>query len=790
MKQITTIFLMVMVLPLFSIAQNKITGTVQDSQSGEKLVGAHVRLFKSYSASVTNTKGEFNLTNVNSGEHTVIVSFLGYETLEQKITLENGNRFTFNLEPSALMQEEIIIKSTRMGENSPGTFLDINKEQIEETNIGKDMPYIMSLSPSVVVSSDAGAGVGYTSMRIRGTDITRINVTINGIPYNDPESNGVFFVNLPDFASSVDNIQIQRGVGTSTNGAAAFGASINIQTQTLNAEAYSEVSSSYGSFNTFKNNVRMGTGLIDGKWAFDARLSKITSDGFVDRASSDLKSFFVSGSYFGEHSILKLNIFSGKERTYQAWYGIPKDSLSTNRTYNPYTYKNEVDDYQQDHYQLLYSNQLSKNLNFNAALHYTHGEGFYEQYKEGRDFEDYGLTPAIINNDTVFSTNLIQRKWLKNDFYGTTYSLNYKNDKINAIIGGAYNHYDGDHYGNIIWAQCAPQIKKDHQWYFNNGLKKDFNIYGKINYQLNSIFNLYGDVQYRNINYDIEGTHDDLNDLTISESFNFFNPKTGIFAKFNDHNKAYISFAISNREPSRSNFRDADEGNSPVSEKLFDYEAGYTFQTQKAQFSVNVYYMKYNDQLVLTGKINNVGSAIMSNVDDSYRTGIEISGGTRILDNLTWDANISLSRNKINNFVEYVDNWSAPYEQISKDLGTTDISFSPNTVAGSQIKYEPIKNLNISFLSKYVSDQHIDNTSNKERKLDAYFVNDLRFNYTFKFGWFKAVDVNISINNLFNQEYETNAWVYRYYYNGVEGSMDGYFPQAGTNFMAGIKFKF
>jgi len=687
------------------------------------------------------------------------------------------------------MEEEVIIKSTRAAKNSPATLSNIDKKQISINNSGKDMPYIMSLSPSVVVTSDAGAGVGYTSMRIRGTDLTRINVTVNGIPYNDPESSGVFWVNLPDFASSVDNIQIQRGVGTSSNGAAAFGASINIQTQTLNPEAYSEVSSSYGSFNTFKNNVKMGTGLINGKFAFDARLSKITSDGYIDRASSDLKSFFVSGSYFGEHSILKINIFSGKEKTYQSWGGVPKDSLSTNRTFNPYTYDNETDNYQQDHYQIIYSNQISKNLNFNAALHYTHGEGYYEQYKEDKDFEDYAIAPAIIMNDTIFSTDLIQQKWLKNDFYGTTYSIDYNNEKINVILGGAYNEYDGDHYGNIIWAQYAPHINKDHQWYFNNGLKKDFNIYGKVNYQLNNIYSFYGDVQYRNINYDINGTHDDLNNLLISKSFNFINPKTGLFAKFNDHHKAYISFAVSNREPSRSNFRDADTDNTPTTETLFDYETGYTYQTQNAQLSANIYYMKYDDQLVLTGKINNVGSPIMTNVKDSYRVGIELSGGVRILNNLSWDANITYSQNKIIDFTEYVDDWNTG-RQVSNYLGKTDISFSPNIISGSQIKYEPIKNLNIALISKYVSDQYIDNTSNDKNKLDAYFTNDIHINYSLKYGWFKSIVLNLAINNIFSEEYETNAWIYQYYYNNERGNMNGYFPQAGINLMTGITLKF
>ncbi|MCK4289323.1 MAG: TonB-dependent receptor, partial [Bacteroidales bacterium] len=595
---------------------------------------------------------------------------------------------------------------------------------------------------------------------------------------------------MPDFASSVDNLQIQRGVGTSTNGAAAFGASINIQTLKLNPEPYAEINSSAGSFNTFKNNLTFGTGLIKGKFSFDGRVSKITSDGYIDRAFSDLKSFFVSGAYYGEKSILKLNIFSGKEKTYQAWMGVPKDSLKTNRTYNPYTYDNETDNYQQDHYQLIYSKEINKNLLLNTALHYTHGKGYYEQYKKNRKFKDYLLDTLFIGGDTISRTNLVQQKWLDNDFYGFTYSLNYKKKNTDLILGGAWNKYNGKHFGKVIWAQFASNGSINHQWYDNTGVKTDFNIFGKINYNLNDKINLYGDVQYRRIYYSIDGDHDDLRDITQEHKFNFLNPKAGLYFDINENHSTYFSFAVSNREPSRSDYRDSDEDHIPTGETLYDYEIGYNFKSLNFAVDANMYYMNYKDQLILTSEINKVGDPIMTNVPKSYRAGIELAVGTKILQNLKWDINATFSRNKIKDFTAYIDNWSPPYKQITEDSGETYLSFSPDIIAGSIISYKPINNLNISFISKYVSRQYIDNTSNKYRSLDPYFVNNLIINYSFKTRFIKEIGFQLMINNIFNEKYETNAWVYRYYYEDKEYMMDGYFPQAGINFLAGINLRF
>lgn len=788
----SNVFILAMLLacmPFAVFSQFSVSGSVTDKNSGKKLSDAHIILKDNFKSTITDANGNYSVNNLKKGKYTFRVSYLGYKTIERIVTVEKNEEINFSMENSPVMEDEVIIRAIKANEKSPTTFKNIFKKDIKKINLGQDLPALLETTPSIVTTSDAGAGIGYTALRIRGTDMTRINFTINGVPLNDPESQGTFLVDMPDLASSINNIQIQRGVGTSTNGAAAFGASINIQTLKLQPKPYAEINSSAGSFNTFKNNVSFGTGLINGKWCFDGRLSKISSDGYVDRAFSDLKSFYTSASYYGKKSIVKLIISSGKEKTYQAWNGIPKDSLKTNRTYNPYTYDNETDNYIQTHYQLHYSKEINENLNFNTALFLIQGKGYYEQYKENRKFSDYLLNNVIIGSDTILRTDLIQQKWLDNDFYGLTYSLNYHKNNVQTYIGGAWNKYDGDHFGRIIWAQYASNGAKDYQWYFNNGKKRDFNIFGKINYSLTDRLNLYGDIQYRKVNYSIDGNHDDLRNLTQEHNFNFLNPKAGIFYKINDNQDAYFSFAISNREPNRSNYCDADNGNIPESEKLLDYELGYSLKTNNFKIDANFYYMNYKNQLVLTGKINNVGAAIMTNVPKSYRMGLELSSELIFNKNLKWDINASFSKNKIKNFTEYVDNWSYPYTQIVKNLGTTDLSFSPDIIAGSIISYSAKKNLEFKFISKYVGRQFIDNTSCKDRSLDPYFVNNINFVYRFYPEFIKEIDFNVVINNLFSEEYETNAWVYRYYYENKHYVMDGYFPQAGINFLAGISAK-
>ncbi|MGC9374101.1 MAG: TonB-dependent receptor [Bacteroidales bacterium] len=814
MKRIVFIFLLVsFMLPAY--AQQIISGVVKNKK-GEPLVGANVTIKETYRGTATNTNGEFKLSKLKPGSYTFIISYIGYKTLEETIKVKASEYLEFILEPSNILTDDVIIKATRAKMDDPVSFTNISNRQIKENNFTQDIPYLLSRTPSIVSTSDAGTGVGYTYFRVRGTDLNRINITVNGIPVNDAESHGVWFVNMPDLLSSVNNIQIQRGVGTSTQGAASFGATLNLQTKTYHKDAYAEISSYAGTFNTFRNTVSFGTGLLNNKFTFDARLSKVTSDGFIDRASSDLKSFYLSGAYHSSSSILKVNIISGKEKTYQAWYGIPKVRLeddyegmqryldhwlideeeyehminSDSRTYNFYTYDNETDNYQQDHYQLFYSYEINPDFHINTALHYTRGRGYYEQYKKDRDFEDYLLDDVIIGNDTITSTDLIQQKWLDNHFYGGIFSVDYKQNQFELTFGGGWNRYIGDHFGEVIWAQFASNGDMRHRWYEGDGDKRDFNIYSKLKYHFTSKLSTFIDLQYRKIDYDINGIDDDLRDITQSHNFSFFNPKLGLFYEINDLHSSFLTFAVANREPNRSNYTDADPNlPTPTNETLYDFELGYNYNTTNKYLKANVYYMYYFDQLVLTGEINDVGSAIMTNVDESFRLGLELSGGIRFLNKLQVDANITLSKNKINDFTEYVDNWDT-WGQEERNLGQTDLSFSPAVIANTTISYDITKRFKTELISKYVGKQYIDNTSNDERSIDPYFVNDVKLSYTINTNKIKEIGINLMINNILNHQYESNAWVYRYILGGEEYVMDGYFPQAGINLMGGVTLKF
>jgi len=733
---------------------------------------------------------------------------MGYETGSEIIDLQGNMEMSFVLHQTSLLAEEVIVTATRAGDNSPVSHTNVSKDEISGMNMGKDIPILLGLTPSMVTTSDAGNGVGYTNFRIRGTDMNRVNVTVNGIPLNDAESHGVWWVNMPDFAASVDNVQIQRGVGTSTNGGAAFGATMNFQTFTMNPDPYGTFSTAYGSFNTWRNSLSAGTGMLDGKFTLDMRLSMISSDGYIDRASSDLKSFFVSGAYYGEKSLLKVNVFSGKEHTYLAWNGVPRELLETNRTFNPSGmiisstgdtsyYDNESDNYQQDHYQLFYSRELGDRFVFNGALHYTYGRGYYEQYKQDEDMASYRIPDVITGGDTLTSTDLIRRKWLDNDFYGFTWSLNYKYQRLEAFLGGGWNNYDGRHFGKVIWARTAGETEINHEWYRNNGDKSDWNTYLKVNYRAGSRVNLFGDLQFRYIDLNIMGLDDDLSGLSESHVYQFVNPKFGATLNINHQQRLAFLVAVGNREPNRSNFVDADPAHpAPTHETMVDYELAYRLNTNRAILEANLFYMDYQNQLVLTGEVNDVGAAIMTNIKDSYRRGIELIFGLVPAGKIRWDLNLTLSQNKIRNYTSYVDNWdywsdpeNEPY-QLVDELGETDLSFSPSLTGGSNIYYAPINGLKISLLSKYVGKQFIDNTSSDQRALDPYFVNDLHLQFVLKPSFMEEIGLNLMLNNFLNEKYESNAWVYRYYEEGVENKLDGYFPQAGIHFMAGLSLKF
>ena len=699
---------------------------------------------------------------------------------------------------------EVNVNALRATEKTPVAFTNISKSEIEKGNLGQDLPYLISLTPSVVTTSDAGAGVGYTGFRVRGSDATRINVTVNGIPLNDSESQGVWWVNMPDFSSSIGSIQIQRGVGTSTNGASAFGASVNLKTDGLKKNPYFTTSNSMGSFATLKNNIEFGTGLINNKFAFDGRVSKISSDGYIDRATSDLKSLYLQGAYFGKKSVIKVLMFKGNERTYQAWYGVPLNYLDSNRTFNPYTYKNEVDNYGQTHYQLHYSKQLSTETTVNVATHFTHGEGYYEQEKIGEDFVDYGLENIILSDDTISSTNLIRRKWLNNDFGGVTYSLNHKMGNIDLILGGASNRYSGQHYGNVIWAEYSSNAEYNHQYYWNKAEKLDHNFYAKANYKYSDATNLYLDLQRRRVDYIFEGY--DRNGVPSEQevSHAFFNPKIGLFHDLNQSQSIYVSFAVANKEPNRNDYVENKADEYPSHETLYDTEVGYKQSGEKFSLGVNLYHMKYKNQLVLTGQINDVGAYRRANIDESYRKGIELEATYKLSDKMTWAGNMTLSENKIISHTEYVDNWDT-WGQEKIDYENTDLAFSPTAIWASIFNYKVDKNISIDFISKYVGEQFIDNTSSDDRKLDDYLVNNLRLAYEWDSKIFKTAKLTLQVNNLLDNEYVSNAWVYRFVSDGYDPreydhyvnadsergyNMAAYFPEATRNYLLGITLGF
>jgi iron complex outermembrane receptor protein len=708
--------------------------------------------------------------------------------------------------------KEVVVTSLRANERSAVAYSSVQKENIERRNLGQDIPYLLALTPSFIATSDGGTGIGYTGFRIRGTDGNRINVTINGVPFNDAESHASYFVDMPDFASSLSSVQVQRGVGTSTNGAAAFGASINMQTEGLRQKPYAEIGSTIGSFNTNKNTLKAGTGLLKNGFAFDARLSNATSDGYLDRASADLKSYYFAGGYYGDKTTLKFVTFGGHEKTYQAWYGVIADSLKTNRTYNElgsYTdangntkfYDNQVDDYTQTHYQLHWSQRLNQNLHLNATAHYTKGYGFYEEYKQSQSYKKYDLIPDSLAGVALEETDLVRRKWLDNDFYGITYALNYETKKINATIGGALNRYDGDHFGKVIWVRNAQNLQPNHEYYRSNSLKDEFNIYAKATAEVFSDLFATVDLQYRHINYSLNGRSDKFNsntnlmdDISNVYVFDFFNPKVGLTYQLNSSNSFYGSYSIANREPNRSNYTDNSSAAEPKPERLYDTEIGYRFQSSRFSAGANLYYMNYKDQLILTGKLSEIGEMLTSNISDSYRTGIELSAGVKIANWVNWDGNLTLSQNKILNFTEEgIDEYDAAENWIgSRDnyLGTTDIAYSPNIIANSLFTFK-IKSLSVGLHSNYVGKQYIDNSSDNGRSIDAYFVNNLNLGYGLSLNKIKTIQFNLLVNNLFNTQYVTNGWTwYSYYVSGVRNNDLRFFPQAGTNFLASVTLKF
>ena len=741
--------------------------------------------------------------------------------------------------------QEVIVSTTRAGDKTPMAYSNLSKEEVEERNIGQDMPYLLNFTPSMVTTSDAGAGVGYTGMRIRGSDATRVNITINGIPYNDAESQGTFWVNMPDFSSSVNSVQIQRGVGTSTNGAGAFGASVNLETSIPSAEGFAEVNNSVGSFGTRKHNVIVNSGLIDGKWGFEGRLSKIASDGYIDRSAANLRSYYLSGSYVGNKTTVKALVFGGKEITQQAWYGTPEAVIKNDaqgieavigynwiggeraenlrndgRKFNWYTYENEVDNYSQNHYQLHLNQGLSDEWSLNLSGHYTYGRGYFEQFRADDDFEDYGLENITVGAEEIASSDIIRRRWLDNDFYGFTYGLNYSNEKLSTVLGGGYHYYDGDHFGEIVWAQYTPNTSPSDRYYDNVGVKKDFNTFLKANYQLNEKLNLFGDLQLRKVNYHTVGIDSDQRSINIGGDFSFFNPKFGLTYQLDENASLYGSLSIGNREPDRNDL--VDSPTLPTHETMQDIEIGYKRSTEKYAVEFNFYNMNYNNQLVLTGALNDVGSGIRTNVPKSYRRGIELIGGVQISENIEWSGNVTFSQNKIRDFTEVLYDYGAAFDEynvIEVDYKNTDIAYSPGVVAASKWSFSPKGIFTLSLLSKFVGEQYLDNTSksdgiqeiqingqvssmetgsayfdvrpNESRKIDSYFVNDLQLSVTLKTDFIKEIGLNLLVNNILGHEYESNGYTFGYSGGSDYLVRENYlYAQAGRNFLLAVKLRF
>ncbi len=776
-KQKTRIFLLFLLIGLSTQAQTIITGKVLN-QNKEPLSRASVSIKEPNKTTVTDNNGVFEL-NLAEGNYTLEISYVGYTTLSTVAHTKDTN-LVFILQDEMNLLEEVLVSAVRVKENAPVTHSNLNKEEIAKRNLGQDIPILMNYMPSVVTTSDAGAGIGYTGIRVRGSDATRTNVTINGIPYNDSESQGVYWVNVSDIASSTQSIQLQRGVGTSTNGAGAFGASLNLLTDNGSNKAFAETSASAGSFNTQKTTAKLGTGLINDRFNFTARLSKTTSDGYIDRASSDLTSYFLQGSYQHKNTLIKALVFGGHEITYQAWNGNDAATLATDRTLNSAGaiydsnwnvtgyYDNEVDDYQQDHLQLHWNQKYNNGLSSNIALHYTFGKGFYEQYKQGAAFSDYNLTPITIENTTINTTDLVRRKWLSNDFYGITYNVNYKKENLDVLIGGALNEYKGKHFGEVVWARNASDSEIRDRYYDDYGDKIDFNIYAKATYKLNNQFSLFGDLQYRTINYKANGVQATL----VDDTFNFFNPKAGVTYLVDGNNSVYASYARANKEPNRTDY----ENGNPKPEQLDDFELGWRYKTAKSKINTNFYYMFYTDQLTLTGQVDNIGAPIRANSGKSYRLGMEIDASFYISKYLTIAPNVTLSRNRNVDFKE-TDGTTIT------DLGDTEISYSPKIVAGNKIVVTPVKNLYVGLLSKFVGSQYMSNTEFTDSKLDSYFINDVNINYSiYPTATFKEITLSGLLNNIFNVKYSSNGYMW--------GTTPYYFAQAGTNFLVGVTFKF
>lgn len=809
MKNLLCLLLLCMSTNL--IAQYPILGNVSD-QNGNYLPGATVLLSETDRGAFSDSDGFFIFSNLPKGTYELEVSYIGYSTWKQTIELTGKVVLDVVLLEESVNMPGVEVLSTWADDKTPMTFTNLDKTEIDKLNLGQDVPFVLKWTPSVIVNSDAGAGIGYTDIRVRGTDPTRINVTINGISLNDAESQGTFWVDLPDFLSSTQEVQIQRGVGTSTNGAGAFGATINLNTAAVKAKPYVSLGGSIGSFNTWKSNVQFGTGMLGGKFTIDGRASYIHSDGYIDRAEANLQSGFLSAAYLGDKQSLRLNVFSGHEVTYQAWNGVPADLIDDEetRTFNSAgtekegePYDNEVDDYTQTHVQLIYNKVLTENLDLDLAAHYTKGRGFFEQYKAGQTLGGYGLSsvsdPA---NDTIYEvSDLVRRRWLDNDFYGMTYALKYRQEQFNLTFGGAINNYEGKHFGEVIEATHILEDEIGTRYYDNDASKFDFNAFVKVNYAFNEKWNAYFDMQHRYIRYEFLGVDETGENVTQDATLNFFNPKAGLLYQLDAKQQFYVSHAIANREPNRNDYTESTPANRPEHETLYNTELGYRLKKSKAHFGANLYHMYYKNQLVVTGELNDVGGAKRINVPNSYRFGLELDGQVALFKNLSLMGNATLSQNKItSSFTEFLDEYAGEnFDWIGQqtiERKDTDIALSPSVIGSLGLNYVILNDpsskhyLEVGLQGKYIGEQFIDNSGEDDNKIDDYFFADFRLGYNLKPKFAKRLAVTLLVNNVFNSFYESKAWSYRYVYEGDQYLDQGYYPQAGTNFLLGLEIGF
>lgn len=738
---------------------------------------------------------------------------LSFLLLASSIGLQAQNQSQVNFKDqdslSTITLEEVKLTGIKAKDNTPVTFTNVSKKDIASRNLGQDIPILLNYLPAVVTTSDAGAGIGYTGIRVRGSDATRVNVTLNGIPYNDAESQGTFWVNLPDFASSVEQIQLQRGVGTSTNGSAAFGASLNVETSGIQQNAFSSLSSSLGSFNTFKNTFQFSTGMLNDHFSFSGRLSKINSDGYIDRAASNLDAYFFQAAFQDENTLIKALIFGGHEITYQSWYGVDAETLVSNRTYNPAGeiydnngnltgfYDNQVDDYTQDHYQFHWDEKINAFWSSSLGLNYTYGRGFYEEYNDvwynenisfGGDtsFDYLQIQPFTIGETTVESTENISQKWLDNDYYVLTLGLNYQTAETTINFGGLYSRYIGDHFGNLLWGQTIGASAPNHRFYENQGVKTEGSFFAKATHQLSSKLTGFLDLQIRGIDYKVEGTISGPDNFDVDDQFTFFNPKAGLTYTLSQKQNIYFSYAKAQREPNRTDY----ENGSPKPEKLNDFELGWRINNEKVRVQTNLYWMEYQDQLVLTGAIDKVGAPIRQNVGKSRRVGLEVDATIQLADQWLLKPNLALSSNQNLDFYFKRDG-------VLQSLGKTQLAYSPGVVAGNALVFAPSTRFQVGLLSKYVGKQYMGNIDSENSTLPSYFVSDINFVFTWQPNkWIKEIQWLTTVNNIFNFKYESNGYFYTYdddwstsgQITTIEGA--GYYPQAGIHFLSGVTLTF